>query len=391
MDFQQNDPPQYSGGEPPGHPQPGPPEPPRTGPPEPPQAPAPEPPRTGPPEPPRLGPPEPPRAIPPYPAYPAPPRRTSGWRIFWGVLFGLSVLANLGLFLLLLGVIAFAATGRSGMYQELVLRQGPRDSKIVRINVGGILDGQQAEEVYQQIRTARRDRTVKGIIVQVNSPGGTISASDRIHREIRDYRREEGQPAVAFMQGVAASGGYYASVACDEIVAEPTALTGSIGVIMAHFVFEDLLENKLGIQPVFMTMGQKKDWPSSFRMPTEEERSYIQDRLLEPAYNRFVDVVKEGRQRALTPDEVEKLADGSIFVADKALEVKLIDKIGYLDDAIARVKAKAGIEKAQVVEYHRPFSFASLLSAKGVSIPRLDRTKLFELSTPQVLYLWNAY
>ncbi len=390
MDFEQNDHPQYSGGEQSEHIQPGPLEPPRTGPPEPPQALPPEPPRTGPPEPPRVGPPEPPRLIPPYPVYP-PPRRTSGWRIFWGILFGLSVLANLGLFLLLLGVIAFAAAGQSGVYQELVLRQGPRDSKIVRINVGGIIDGQRAEEVYQQIRTARRDRTVKGIIVQVDSPGGTISASDRIYREIRDYRREEGRPAVAFMQGVAASGGYYASVACEEIVAEPTALTGSIGVIMAHFVFEDLLEDKLGIQPVFMTMGQKKDWPSSFRMPTEEERSYIQDRLLEPAYNRFVDVVKEGREKVLSPGEVEELADGSIFVADKALEVKLIDKIGYLDDAIARVKAKAGIEKAQVVEYRRPFSLVNLLSAKGVSIPRLDRAKLFELSTPQVLYLWNAY
>jgi protease-4 len=359
MDFEQNDHPEFYSGEQREHPQP--------------------------------VPPEPPRAIPPYPAYPGPPRRVSGWRVFWGVLFGLSVLANVGLFLLLVMLVVIGTAGQGVQYQEAVLRQGPSNSKIVRINVGGIIDGQQAEEVYQQIRAARRDRAVKGIIVQVDSPGGTISASDRIYREIRDYRQEKGQPAVALMQGVAASGGYYAAVACDEIIAEPTTITGSIGVIMAHFVFQDLLENKLGIQPVFMTMGQKKDWPSSFRMPTEEELTYIRSRLLEPAYKRFVDVVKEGREDALSPSEVEKLADGSIFVADKALEVKLIDKIGYLDDAIATVKARAGIEKAQVVEYHRPFSFAGLLSAKSTSILRLDRTKLFELSTPQVLYLWNAY
>jgi protease IV len=227
----------------------------------------------------------------------------------------------------------------------------------------------------------------------VNSPGGTISASDRIYREILDYRKEEGKPAVAFMQGMAASGGYYASVACDEIIAEPTAITGSIGVIMAHFVFRDLLENKLGVQPVFLTKGQKKDWPSSFRPPTDEELSYINDRLLEPAYQRFVSVVKEGRQKVLSEDEVLKLADGSIYVADEALAVELIDKTGYLDEAIAVVKARAGIEKAQVIEYRRPLSFMNLLTAEGrkTSLLNLDRNKLFELATPQVLYLWNAY
>ena len=172
------------------------------------------------------------------------------------------------------------------------------------------------------------------------------------------------------MQGTAASGGYYASVACEKIVAEPTTITGSIGVVMMHFVFQNLLENKLGIQPVFLTMGEKKDWPSSFRTPTKEELAYVHDRLLEPAYRRFVGVVKEGRQEALAPGEVEKLADGSIFVADQALEVKLIDKIGYLDDAIATVKALAGIEDAQVVEYRRPFSLLSILSAKSGAAPQ---------------------
>jgi len=351
----------------------------------------PEPPLNEPHEHPQPGPPEPPRTYPPYPAYEPPRRRVSVWRIFVGILFGLSVLANIGFFLLLLGLAAFIATGQSRLYQEAVVREGPRDTKIVVISVGGIIDGQQAEDVCRQIKTARQDSAVKGLVVHVDSPGGTISGSDRIYQEIVNYRKERSRPAVAFMQGVAASGGYYASVACDEIIAEPTAVTGSIGVLMAHFVFENLLQDKLGIQPVFLTMGKKKDWPSSFRMPTEEELTYLHDRLLEPAYKRFVDVVKEGREKVLSPSEVEKLADGSIFVADQALEAKLIDKIGYLDDAIGRVKALAGIKDAQVVEYRRPFSFMGLLSAKTGGIPRLDRTKLFELSTPQVLYLWSAY
>jgi protease-4 len=343
----------------------------------------------------RPGPPQrpagPPPGFPPYPVYQAPPpRRFSGWRILWRMLFGLSVLVNIGLFLLLISAIVMIATGGGGVYKT-VIREGPRDSRIAVINVSGIIDGGQAEEVSRQMEAARHDRAVKGIIVRVDSPGGTISASDRIYREIMDYRKELGLPAVAFMQGMAASGGYYASVACEKIVAEPTTITGSIGVVMVHFVFQSLLEDKLGIQPVFLTMGEKKDWPSSFRKPTQEELAYVHERLLDPAYKRFVDVVKEGRQDVLSSKEVEKLADGSIFAADRALEAKLIDKIGYLDEAIATVKALAGIEAAQVVEYRRPFSLMSLLNAKSGPIPKLDRKTLFEFGTPQILYLWSAY
>jgi protease-4 len=337
---------------------------------------------------------EPPRAnpsCPPYPAYPQ-PRRASGWRILWGVLFGLSVLANVGLFLLLVGTIVFLA-GAGGGYGATVLRKGPHSSRIAVVNIEGIIDESQAEEVYRQFKNAREDDTIKGVIVRVNSPGGTISASDRIYREIVNYRQEQGLPVVAFMQGMAASGGYYASVACDEIIAEPTAITGSIGVILSHFVFQELLENKLGIQPVFLTKGQKKDWPSSFRAPSDEELAYIDNRLLEPAYQRFVSVVKEGRQKVLTPDEVMKLADGSIYVGQEAMTVELIDKTGYLDDAIAIVKTRAGIDKAQVIEYRRPLSFRDVLTAESrkTSLLHIDRTKLFELGTPQVLYLWHGY
>jgi len=346
-------------------------------------------------EPPPPIPPEPPPSAPLYRPYQAPPRRVSGWRILWGIFFGLSVLANVGLFLLLLIVVGSIAMGGAGIhgFEETVVREGPRHSKIAIVNVAGIIDDAQAEAVYRQLRSARRDEAVRGLIIRVSSPGGTISASDRIYQAIRDYRRQEGKPAIAFMQGVAASGGYYVSVACDEIIAEPTTITGSIGVIMAHFVFQDLLENKLGIQPVFLTMGEKKDWPSSFRTPTDEELAYIHDRLLEPAYNRFVDVIREGRQKVLSATEVTSLADGGIYVADEAAKAELIDKVGYLDEAIAMAKDLAGIQNAQVVEYRSPFSFLQMLSAQEgkANLFRIDRSKLFELSTPQVLYLWSAY
>lgn len=336
--------------------------------------------------------PPPPPPTPPYPPYERPRKRFSGWRVFWGILFTLSVLANLGLFLLLIGLIAFAATGQATrIYDEAVVREGPRGTKIVLVNIEGVIHGQQADNVYRQLKTAGEDSSVRALIVRINSPGGTISGSDRIYAELRRYRQITGQPVVAFMEGVAASGGYYASVACDKIVAEPTAITGSIGVVMSYFVFQELLENKLGIQPVHLTQGDKKDWPSSFRAPKQEELDYIEERLLTPAYERFVGIVQEGRAGTLSAEQVRELADGSIYGAPKALEEKLIDKIGYLDDAVAMAQSLAGISAAQVVEYRRPFSLVDMLSIKSANTLKLNRTTLYELSTPEVLYMWSAY
>ncbi|MBN1391735.1 MAG: signal peptide peptidase SppA [Sedimentisphaerales bacterium] len=318
------------------------------------------------------------------------PKKHSGWKIFWGIFLGLSVLANIALFLMMVGMVAvFAATGQKSVFVEEVIQTGPRMTKIAVVNVQGIIDSEQAQDVYKQIKSARQDRRIKGLILRVNSPGGTISGSDQICNEIRKFRKEEDKPVVAFMQGVAASGGYYVSVGCDKIVAEPTVITGSIGVIAGHFVLKGLLEEKLGIQPAIFKSGEKKDWPSSFQPVTEEQRKYIQDRLINPAYSRFVQVVAEGRAEALTLDDVKRLADGSIYGAEEALNENLIDRIGYIDDAIEEVKSLAGIEKAQVIEYRKPFSLAYLLSSRSKNILRIDKSALYELSTLQILYLWS--
>jgi protease-4 len=243
--------------------------------------------------------------------------------------------------------------------------------------------------VYWQLKTAKEDKAVKGLIIRVNSPGGTLSGSDQIHSEITKYRAEVGKPVIAFMQGVAASGGYYTSVACEKIVAEPTTITGSIGVMMGYLVLQQLLEEKLGIQPIVVKAGEKKDWPSSFKMPTEEQLQYLQSRVVDPAYKRFVEVVVDGRSE-LTEEDVRRLADGGIYWADEALKEKLIDDIGYLDDAIKKVKLLAGIEKAQVIEYRKPFSLGDILAAKTKAALRIDAKILYELSVPQVLYLWTG-
>jgi protease-4 len=320
-----------------------------------------------------------------------PPRRRSGWRIFWSILLVLSVMANIALFLMLIGVVAIFATGQAGILTEEVVREGPASQKIAMVTVEGIIHGNLAEDVYRQLKAARQDRHVKGLIVRVNSPGGTISASDRIYKEIRKFREEKGKPIIAFMQGVAASGGYYASVACEKIVAEPTTITGSIGVISSYFVVQELLEDKLGVMPVTIKSGQKKDWPSSFRKPSPDELQYMREKVMTPAFERFIEVVVEGRKTSLKPDEVRQLADGGIFGAKEAVTEKLIDEIGYLDEAIELVKSLAGIQNARVVEYRKPFSFADILSIKKPNLLKFDRSMLYELSTPQIMYLWSAY
>ena len=329
------------------------------------------------------------------PAYVAPPgpketKKRTGWRIFWGIVIALSVITNIVLFIMLIGVIAVFAVGQRGIFVEEVIQAGPRTTKIAVITVGGIIDNQQARDVYRQLKSARDDERVKGLIIRVNSPGGTVSASDQIYNEIRKYRDKTDKPVIAFMQGVAASGGYYTSVACEKIVAEPTAITGSIGVIASYFVFQELLEGKLGIQPVIVKSGLKKDWPSSFQPPTEEQLQYLRDKLIIPAYERFVQIVADARP-ALTLADVRRLADGSIYGAAEALDEKLIDKIGYLDEAIKQVKELADVEEAQVVEYRKPFSLAGFLSAKSRGVLKIDRTTLYELSAPQILYLWSVY
>jgi len=319
------------------------------------------------------------------------PSRGAGWKILLGIILAVSVVANIALVLMLIGVVAVFTTGQRGIFSEEVIRKGPARTKIAMINIEGIIHSQQAKSVYKQLKAARQDRHVKGLIVRVTSPGGTISGSDQIYTEIRKYRRETNKPVVAFMQGVAASGGYYASVACDKIIAEPTTITGSIGVISWFFVVQGLLEEKLGVLPIVIKSGQKKDWPSSFRKPEEEELQYVQDKLLTPAYERFLEVVAEGRKGILTEDEIRELADGGIFGAKEAQKENLIDEIGYLDDAIELVKSLAKIEKAQVVEYRKPFSLTDFLMYRKSNLLRIDKSTLYELGTPQILYLWSVY
>jgi protease-4 len=333
----------------------------------------------------------PPRPMPPF-YFPERRKKGSFWKIFWGIILGLSILANIALFTMLVSVGMFVMTGQRGTLMEEVIREGPVESKIAVVNLVGTIYADQADYVYKQLKAARKDNQVKGVILRVDSPGGTVSASDRIHHEIMKFREDTKKPVIAFMEGTAASGGYYASVACEKIMAEPTTITGSIGVISSYLVLQNLLEDKLGVQPVVIKSGEKKDWPSSFRAPTDAEIQYIEDKLISPTLDIFINVVAKGREKLLSLEEVKSLADGSIFGAKEALENKLIDQVGYMDDAIGLIKSMTGIAQAQVIQYRRPFSLGSLLGVESKqNLFKLDKNTLSELGTPQTMYLWSAY
>jgi len=275
-------------------------------------------------------------------------------------------------------------------FAEEVLIKGAASKKIVVVRLQGIIDGAQSQKFKKQFKAIKADKNVKAVIIRTVTPGGTVSASDQIHNEIMKFRAETNKPVVAFMQTVAASGGYYTSVACDKIIAEPTVITGSIGVIMNNIVIKNLLEEKLGIQPVVIKSGPKKDWPSMFSETTDEQKEYLMAKLINPAYKRFVTLVAEGRKE-LTVDQVEQLADGSIYGAKEAKDEKLIDEVGYFEEAVKLTEKLAGIKGARVVEYNRLFSLSTLFGAETkTKLWEIDHNTLHELTTPQLMYLWNA-
>ena len=171
----------------------------------------------------------------PFGYHPPRPERKKGigWRIFWGMVLFLSILTNLFLLaaIFTMGVFLSSSTThiRTSQFEEIVLIDGPRNRTIVVINIDDVIDPVMSDRFQRQIKQAVEDTSVKAVIVRVSSPGGYVSSSDQINDEIKRFREKTGKPVVAFMQTVAASGGYYTAVACEKIIAEPTVITGSIG------------------------------------------------------------------------------------------------------------------------------------------------------------------
>ncbi len=322
-------------------------------------------------------------------------KKGSGWKIFWGIVITLSVLANGIMFIGIIAMGAVLSGGSGGGYhddglEERILMDGSHRQKIAVINLVGIIDGEMSKWVNMQVERAENDTNVKALILRINSPGGGVSASDQIHYCISRFKETTNKPVLGFMQSVAASGGYYSAVACDEIMAEPTTITGSIGVIMNYMVVKELLEEKLGINPVTIKSGKRKDWPSMFHEPTDEQKTYLSEKIITPAYDRFVNLVDEGRPN-LAEHEVRQLADGSIFTAPEAMDKGLIDEVGYFDAAVTKIEEMAHLSNARIVEYNQKFSVWSIMGAQSKKgTINIESELLDKLAAPRLLYLWDG-
>jgi len=250
--------------------------------------------------------------------------------------------------------------GRSPLVERVV--QGSGDDKLLMIQIQGAITETDepvvlgldkegtAARVREELDAAREDSAVRGILLRIDSPGGTATASDIIYDEIRRFKSERDIPVVAQFMGTAASGGYYVAMAADEVRAHPTSVTGSIGVIFVGANIVGLMD-KLGIENQTLVAGKHKDAGFPLRRMSRDERAHLQS-VLDDLHDRFKGVVDAGRPE-LSAAQVERLADGSIYSAPQALENGLIDAVGSLEDAIASLEARAGLTEAEVITYAR--------------------------------------
>ncbi len=208
--------------------------------------------------------------------------------------------------------------------------------------------------LHEQLQEARRDSRVKAVVLRINSPGGTVTASDAMYRQVKRFREETGKPVVALMMDVAASGGYYLACSADDIVAYPTTVTGSIGVILQTITVKPALD-RIGVRAEALTTGPNKDAGSPLSELTDEHRAVLNS-MIDDFYQRFLDTVRTNRPN-IPEDQFATVTDGRIVSGEKALTLGLVDHVGDLETAFAHAMAMAKIDRAELIRYHRPGTY----------------------------------
>lgn len=275
-------------------------------------------------------------------------------------------------------------------------------SKIALIEVSGLIadikrpgllvDGENpVGRFVESLEVAAEDDKVRAVVVRINSPGGTVTASDVMYDELMHFKASTGKPVVVQMGEVAASGGYYLACAGDEIFARPTTITGSIGVIMQTVSFAEGLQ-RIGIRPEAITSGPNKDVGSPWRAMSPEHRALLQD-IVDEFYAGFRTLVVE-RRPGLEPAVVDEVTDGRVVTGRRAAELGLVDEVGGLREAFAAAKRRAGLQRARLVKYHRPLeSVGSAYATAPAPAPtanllRVDVALPFD-APADFLYLWD--
>ena len=245
--------------------------------------------------------------------------------------------------------------------------------------------------ISQQLDQAKTDANVVAVVLRVNSPGGTVTASDTLFQMVSRFRKATGKPVVASAQEMAASGGYYVACAADCIVAQPTSVTGSVGVVFTSLDLQDSL-GKLGVRTDVIKSGQLKDMGSPLKHMTAEERAVIQT-MIDQYFQQFQQIVRE--RRALDDEGLAAFSDGRVLSGQQALKLRLVDSLGTLEDAVNIAKRLANQPNAKTVLYTRPYGYGgSIYATNQIPAPQANTTQLTlpgfsESLPPGFYYLWR--
>lgn len=315
---------------------------------------------------------------------PAPAKRGCGFwlAIFLAVTFfcisAVLALFAIGLVATHTGAVSRGMAGSKGRYAEVVIK-GKGPDKILMLPIHGIISNQPTkrylhrgpsmiETLKAKFDQAQKDEKIKAVVIPVDSPGGGITASDILCKRMVDFKKKSKAKIVVVMEDVAASGGYYVSAPADRIVAHPTTITGSIGVIIPRLNLSGLMQ-RWGIKADYVKSGDMKDMGSMLREMRPEERALFQA-IIDEMHDRFVSIV--ATHRAMPKEKVAELADGRIYTGEMAEKLGLVDDIGYLDDGIEIAMKLAGIKQAKLIRYRREFGLVDFLEtmASAASKPR---------------------
>jgi len=305
------------------------------------------------------------------------------------------LVSSLVLNALLMAVVGVVAGEGEGRVQEKFFSHNRHGTdKVAIFSIEGTILSSEGF-FKQQIDHARKDiedGNLKAIVVRVNSPGGTISGSDAMLHYLRKLAADTHVPVVVSMGGVAASGGYYVSMCVGDksetIFAEPTTWTGSIGVIIPHYNLADLMQ-KWGIQEDAVASDPLKTMGSFARKMTPKERKIFQA-LVDAGFTQFKDAIKQGRPKFRNdPAALDRLATGQVYTAQQALAEGLIDKIGFVEDAVDRAIKLAGLDKenVKVVKYKAELRLSEIIFGQSRLQPSFDLAALLESTTPRAYYL----
>lgn len=273
--------------------------------------------------------------------------------------------------ILLLAVLSFVVSLLGGKNNDEAMMQISSRVAVIRIE-GPIMSGEATEGLFEgdvattgnimsELRLAAKDKSVKAVMLRINSPGGSVTAAEEIGREIRRLKEETGKPVVASMGDTAASAGYWLAACSDKIYANSSTLTGSIGVYIPYMNTEDLYK-KIGIYGTKIKSGEFKDILSNERPMTAAERDLLQ-KMVNEMYDQFVNVVSEGRK--IPVEKVKALADGRVYTGKQAKELGLVDEIGNYYDALDATGAMVGIEGTpEVKEFRKQKPWQSIWGAR---------------------------